>query len=153
MSFVLDNFMDWLRPGDRAAFLLTAQALLQHKAVDDAQRDWFGRCARIMLGTPYEVCLSLLCHGHEDDEDQIYQGDRDAFWLAALTLARYERMDDAHQNWFAVCVEAMLKSYSVTYSGPQCHEENWEPEEDGVCPICLKKLSEKPPSPGPWYIL
>uniref|UniRef100_A0ABD2XP25 Uncharacterized protein n=1 Tax=Trichogramma kaykai TaxID=54128 RepID=A0ABD2XP25_9HYME len=80
-------------------------------------------------------------------------GDRDAFWLAALTLARYERMDDAHQNWFAVCVEAMLKSYSVTYSGPQCHEENWEPEEDGVCPICLKKLSEKPPSPGPWYIL
>ncbi|KAL7304776.1 hypothetical protein TKK_0003004 [Trichogramma kaykai] len=142
-----------LRPGDRAAFLLTAQALLQHKAVDDAQRDWFGRCARIMLGTPYEVCLNLLCHGHEDDEDQIYQGDRDAFWLATLTLARHERMDDAHKNWFAVCVEAMLKSYSVTYSGPQCHEENWEPEEDGVCPMCLKKLSEKPPSPGPWYIL
>ncbi|CAB0042214.1 unnamed protein product [Trichogramma brassicae] len=141
-----------LCPGDRVAFLLTAQALLQHRAVDDAQQKWFEKYVCSRLGTPHEIHLDLLCHGR-DDEESIYRVEHATFWLMALTLVHDGRMEYEQEFLFTMYIEDMLERYETTYSGPQCHVENWEPEEDGVCPICQRRFSEAPPTIGPWYIL
>ncbi|CAB0044016.1 unnamed protein product [Trichogramma brassicae] len=140
-----------LCPGDRVAFLLTAQALLQHKAVDDAQQKWFEKCVCSRLGTPHEINLDLLCHGR-DDEESIYRVEHATFWLMALTLVHDGRLEYEQEFLFTMYIDDMLERYETTYSGPQCHVENWDPEEDGICPICQRKFSEEPPSAGPCSI-
>ncbi|CAB0043848.1 unnamed protein product, partial [Trichogramma brassicae] len=138
----------YLCPGDRVAFLLTAQALLQHRAVDDAQQKWFEKCVCSRPVTPHEIHLDLLCHGR-DDEESIYRVEHAAFWLMALTLVHDGRLEYDQEFLFTIYIENMLESYETSYSGPQCHVENWEPEEDGVCPICQRRFSEAPPTIGP----
>ncbi|CAB0034126.1 unnamed protein product [Trichogramma brassicae] len=112
-----------LCPGDRVAFLLTAQALLQHRAVDDAQQKWFEKCVCSRPVTPHEIHLDLLCHGR-DDEESIYRVEHAAaFWLMALTLVHDGRLEYDQEFLFTIYIENMLESYETSYSGPQCHVE------------------------------
>ncbi|CAB0042491.1 unnamed protein product [Trichogramma brassicae] len=45
-----------------------------------------------------------------------------------------------------------LSTHDDVYAGPRCHEETWEPEEEGICPICHRLFSKPPPPAGPWFL-
>ncbi|CAB0041313.1 unnamed protein product [Trichogramma brassicae] len=44
----------------------------------------------------------------------------------------------------------VLSPHDVPYAGPRCHEETWEPEQEGVCSICNRLYSEPPPPVNQW---
>ncbi|CAB0043343.1 unnamed protein product [Trichogramma brassicae] len=44
----------------------------------------------------------------------------------------------------------VLSPHDVPYAGPRCHEETWEPEQEGVCSICNRLYSESPPPVNQW---
>ncbi|CAB0035924.1 unnamed protein product [Trichogramma brassicae] len=49
-------------------------------------------------------------------------------------------------------ISILLSTHDDVYAGPRCHEETWEPEEEGICPICHRLFSKPPPPAGPWFL-
>ncbi|CAB0033673.1 unnamed protein product [Trichogramma brassicae] len=49
-------------------------------------------------------------------------------------------------------ISTFLSTHDDVYAGPRCHEETWEPEEEGICPICHRLFSKPPPPAGPWFL-
>ncbi|KAL7303741.1 hypothetical protein TKK_0003873 [Trichogramma kaykai] len=49
-------------------------------------------------------------------------------------------------------INKFLRENAMEHHQPVCHTENWEPEEEEICSICLQKTSTPPPPPGPWFL-
>uniref|UniRef100_A0ABD2WAQ8 Uncharacterized protein n=1 Tax=Trichogramma kaykai TaxID=54128 RepID=A0ABD2WAQ8_9HYME len=47
----------------------------------------------------------------------------------------------------------ILYPHDVPHAGPRCHEETWEPKEEGVCSICGRLYSEPHPPVNQWIPL
>uniref|UniRef100_A0ABD2WHQ7 PH domain-containing protein n=1 Tax=Trichogramma kaykai TaxID=54128 RepID=A0ABD2WHQ7_9HYME len=72
--------------------------------------------------------------------------------LATRAIMCHDEVPPKLQELVWESMNTFLSTHDGVYAGPRCHEETWEPEEEGICPICHRLFSSPPPPVGPWFL-
>uniref|UniRef100_A0ABD2X088 Uncharacterized protein n=1 Tax=Trichogramma kaykai TaxID=54128 RepID=A0ABD2X088_9HYME len=72
--------------------------------------------------------------------------------LATRAIMCHDEVPPKLQELVWESMNTLLSTLDGVYAGPRCHEETWEPEEEGICPICHRLFSSPPPPVGPWIL-
>uniref|UniRef100_A0ABD2X069 Tc1-like transposase DDE domain-containing protein n=1 Tax=Trichogramma kaykai TaxID=54128 RepID=A0ABD2X069_9HYME len=72
--------------------------------------------------------------------------------LATRAIMCHDEVPPKLQELVWQSISTFLSTHDGIYAGPSCHEETWEPKEEGICPICHRHFSSPPSPVGPWFL-